>query len=163
MNRIEKQKIKREERRKWSLKYLGGECVECFSVSDLEFDHIDRFTKKHNVSSLFSSSINVLKEELDKCQLLCDKHHNDKTLREKGMIRAVGVHGTISSYRYCHCSKCKDAHAAYQRGYSGWEKRVPSQHGSYSKYKNGCKCKECKSANNTYMKNFYKTRKALLT
>jgi hypothetical protein len=162
MNKTKKQKEKREERRQFALAYLGGKCIECGSTLNLEFHHIDKTTKKNNISSLYSSSLKILKEELDKCELLCDKHHNDKTLEEKKQIRAEGTHGTLSSYRYCHCSICKEARNVYNRKYHGWVVRVPAQHGTYSKYKNGCRCNECKSANNSYMKNYY-ANKALLT
>jgi len=158
MNKIEKQKVKREERRIWALEYFGNKCAECSSTLNLEFHHIDKTTKENNISSLYSSSIEVFKRELDKCQLLCKKHHNDKTLEEKKQVRAEGTHGTLSSYRYCHCDICKEACAAYNREYHGWRKRIPAEHGTYSKYKSGCKCDECKEANNLYMKNYYKKK-----
>lgn len=38
------------DRRKDAIEYLGGKCVLCGSVENLQFDHIDRSTKKYELS-----------------------------------------------------------------------------------------------------------------
>ena len=47
--------------------------------------------------------------ELQKCQLLCVSCHMTKTITDRGHSPAKGTHGTISAYRYCHCSLCREA------------------------------------------------------
>lgn len=44
-----------------------------------DFDHLEDFEKKDSVSQLLSYSINIVKKEIDKCQLLCVICHRRKT------------------------------------------------------------------------------------
>lgn len=37
-------------RRTAGIEKLGGKCVDCSSVEELEFDHVDRSTKVFNIS-----------------------------------------------------------------------------------------------------------------
>ncbi len=82
----EKNKEKRaeyiKERRAYCREYLGGKCVKCGTTHNLQFDHIKREGKKYEISSRLSNNLNNLKEELDKCQLLCAPCHLDKTAKE---------------------------------------------------------------------------------
>ena len=107
-------KQRREYQRKWllerrekAIEYLGGCCVTCGSVEELEFDHIDRSLKSHSVSTLISRRWEVLQEELDKCQLLCYTCHKEKTISEL----SYAEHGTTYYYgRFkCRCDLCKAA------------------------------------------------------
>jgi len=94
-------------RRRDALELLGGKCVVCGKedADDLEFDHIDPATKSFNIASNWSRSWGDLQKELAKCQLLCTKCHDDKTLRERPPAR----HGTIFMYRDngCRCEACR--------------------------------------------------------
>ena len=107
---------KREYQRKWMLarrekaiEYLGGCCVTCGNVEELEFDHVVRELKVHNISQIMSRKWELLQEELDKCQLLCVECHMEKTIRE--MNRSP--HGTHNRYTCgCRCSDCRLAHNA---------------------------------------------------
>jgi len=101
--------------RKKAIEYLGGKCVECGSVEKLEIDHIERAEKELDCSKLLSVSEKTFWNELNKCQLLCKSCHNKKTTEELGKKIAKGTHGTLSSYRYCHCSLCKEVKRNYQR------------------------------------------------
>lgn len=73
-----------ENKRKWirkieSIKYLGGVCLGCgdSDILHLTFHHkLD--DKDKNISSLFRSSWEKLKLELDKCELLCNNCHREK-------------------------------------------------------------------------------------
>ena len=61
-------------------------CVVC-GESDpilLEFDHVDAKNKDNEISGLISTStnINILVEEIKKCQVLCSNCHQRKTSKE---------------------------------------------------------------------------------
>ena len=87
-NERNKEKIREErreqhkEKRAICLEYLGGKCVKCGTIHNLQFDHIDRTTKKYEISTKLSYNFDTLKEELDKCQLLCAPCHLEKTAKE---------------------------------------------------------------------------------
>jgi hypothetical protein len=104
-------------KRQEALEYLGGVCKRCGSDKNLTFDHIDRASKKINISKILSRSWQEQKKELDKCQILCRKCHKEKTLEDFGQTSAKGTHGTLSSYRYCKCILCRRAKAAYMKDY----------------------------------------------
>jgi 5-methylcytosine-specific restriction endonuclease McrA len=71
------------ERRTKAIERLGGACVLCGASGPLEFDHIDRTTKKFCLAKRFvSAPQSVLDEEIAKCQLLCTRCHEEKSLRE---------------------------------------------------------------------------------
>ena len=72
----------RDKRKSYCIEYLGGKCVECGTTHNLQFDHIKREGKKYEISTRLSNNLNNLKEELDKCQLLCAPCHLDKTASE---------------------------------------------------------------------------------
>lgn len=67
------------------LEYLGGECVQCGIKTNLEFDHIDRKTKSFSITRKWNRKWEILKPELDKCQLLCSEHHLEKTKQERSV------------------------------------------------------------------------------
>ena len=73
---------RKEERRKKRLQEmkdkLGNKCVKCGTTKNLQFDHIDPKTKCFNVNP--QDSWEKTLPELDKCQLLCFKHHLEKTM-----------------------------------------------------------------------------------
>lgn len=82
---LEKQKIKKREKKLWSIEYLGGCCSSCggtFHPSVYEFHHKDPTTKDRDPSKMMSLSHEKLQNELDKCVLLCAnchriEHHGD--------------------------------------------------------------------------------------
>lgn len=97
-----------------AIEYLGGVCVDCGSTKKLEFDHIDPSTKEFAIASSASVSEDRFWAEVSKCELRCRPHHEAKTLVDRGQLPARGRHGTISTYRYCHCEKCKAAMRKYR-------------------------------------------------
>lgn len=105
------------ERKSQAIIYLGGQCVECQSRDDLQFDHKDRLTKGFTIAKLWSVNEQRFWEEIKKCQLLCLKCHIIKSALEQGKKPARGTHGTLSSYRYCRCDKCKRAKSEYMKDY----------------------------------------------
>lgn len=104
------------ERRAEAVRILGGVCVECGASTDLQIDHRDPADKSFSLGRMWSVSKDRYLAELEKCQLLCAEHHLAKTLAERGQIPARGTHGTLSSYRYCHCVVCREAMRVYNRG-----------------------------------------------
>lgn len=92
-----------------AIAFLGGKCVECGSVDQLEIDHIDRSTKTATVSKLWSMRRDTMLEELTKCQLLCGGCHQNKTSSEL----TVGHGGGLTGVRNCYCELCKPLKARY--------------------------------------------------
>jgi len=74
-NRKTKQDLKMQ-----SLIYLGGKCTACGIVAIkgneciFDFHHIDPNTKSYTIGSTYTTLANV-KEELDKCIVLCSNCH----------------------------------------------------------------------------------------
>jgi 5-methylcytosine-specific restriction endonuclease McrA len=103
------------ERRKSVIISLGGKCVNCGSIDSLEIDHLEPSIKTFGVSQLLSSP-EYLKRELQKCQVLCESCHKEKTRLEKSKPL---VHGTVHAYKRkgCKCRACKKAWAEYQKIY----------------------------------------------
>ena len=98
-------------RRDFWVDYMGSKCVSCGSVERLEFDHIDRTTKKYEPRMLWSRSIETIIEELMKCQLLCHDCHNLKTRMENTKVHSHGSYTLYKKFK-CRCQLCKDANAA---------------------------------------------------
>ena len=74
---FQKRKIAR--RKYWlSLYKIRKGCNICgwnFFASALEFDHIDRSTKKGNVSNMTKGTLKKLINEVRKCRVLCSNCH----------------------------------------------------------------------------------------
>lgn len=103
-------------RRAKALAYLGGKCVVCGTTADLQLDHIDPRTKTYPADhACHALSETKFWAEIDKCQLLCGLHHVEKSIVDSGKQKARGTHGTISAYRYCRCTLCRDAKRVYER------------------------------------------------
>jgi len=122
----------REERRQYQQAYrakqrqvyidlLGGVCSQCDETDGLEFDHVDRNTKKFTISGFNRSKAEIL-QELEKCQLLCKSHHGEKTRLEEsqhktGKRLTPQTHGTLTEYmKYkCRCEECRAQYSEYKR------------------------------------------------
>lgn len=103
---------------------LGGACAGCGATEDLEFDHVDPATKTFNVSKLWGVAAAVRQAELDKCQLLCQPCHKEKSDREQ----ATRQHGTPAMYRRgkCRCTACVVANSEYMKRFEQRPRRTCS-------------------------------------
>jgi hypothetical protein len=103
-------KARRQARRTRLIGMLGGCCVRCGAIENLEFDHIDPSTKVFNVCTDLSKAWDALVEEAAKCQLLCKPCHVAKGAEDRPALQ----HGTYYVYWYwnCRCDLCKAANTA---------------------------------------------------
>lgn len=74
-------KNKRKELKIRSIEYKGGKCCKCGykkCISALEFHHMDPKEKDFGISNKgYTRSWNIIKEELDKCILVCANCHRE--------------------------------------------------------------------------------------
>ena len=76
--------IKRRAIKQMLIRYKGGVCLHCgYGTCNLalEFHHIDPEGKDFGVSAVLTRSISSLKEEVDKCILLCSNCHAEEHQR----------------------------------------------------------------------------------
>ena len=69
----------KEKKKAALVEHLGGKCVGCGTDKNLQFDHIDRTTKSFTIGKNMGYTLEKLKAEADKCQLLCKECHQIKT------------------------------------------------------------------------------------
>lgn len=101
---------------------LGGKCVECGSIDNLEFDHVDPKTKKYTITdTICLYSKRRLIEEIKKCQLLCHDCHKKKSDADQ----TTRQHGDHAMYRRggCRCELCVEGNREYHRQYRATHKR----------------------------------------
>lgn len=96
-----------EYRRRNMLFLTGGQepfCVKCGSTEKLEFDHIDPEGKSFSINRRVSLKTKEMRSELLKCQILCQKCHEEKTAKENSGF----THGTIYGFMKakCDCAEC---------------------------------------------------------
>jgi 5-methylcytosine-specific restriction endonuclease McrA len=61
---------------------LGGKCAKCSSTEELEFDHINQDEKRFSIGEKINGSLNIILDEIKKCQLLCHRCHLEKTIAQ---------------------------------------------------------------------------------
>ena len=74
-------KRSRHRRKEKAVDYLGGKCVRCgydACIAALQFHHKDCEEKDFNISHTIIKRWSDLKEELDKCELLCANCHAEE-------------------------------------------------------------------------------------
>jgi len=91
----EQQRECSKERKSYCIEYLGGKCVVCGTIHNLQFDHIKREGKKYEITRKLTNKFDNIKEELDKCQLLCAPCHLEKTAKEWADI----THKTVPVFK----------------------------------------------------------------
>lgn len=67
------------ERREYIYSVLGRECKVCGKTDDLEVDHINAKDKSFYISKLWSIKWDLFIKEVNKCQVLCNEHHIQKS------------------------------------------------------------------------------------
>lgn len=75
INRARTRKIKNA-----AVNYKGGKCENCGYdkyIGALEFHHLDPTKKDFNISHYASKNFEKIKNELDKCKLLCSNCHRE--------------------------------------------------------------------------------------
>ena len=84
--------IKRRAIKKALIQYKGGKCVRCGynkSIRALEFHHLDPTEKDFGISKNLCKNMQTLKNEVDKCILVCSNCHaeiHDELEQEKNII-----------------------------------------------------------------------------
>jgi hypothetical protein len=78
--RTETQRNRRHKRKATLVEHLGGKCVGCGTTENLQFDHLDRTKKSFDIGKKLDYSLDKLIPEVNKCQLLCYKCHEYKSL-----------------------------------------------------------------------------------
>lgn len=99
------------EKRQEAIGILGGVCIECGSVEDLQIDHIDPSKKSGDIAKLWTYSLERFFQELAKCQILCEDCHKKKTSVDIRVMRTGHKelqHGTQWKYKKegCRCEPC---------------------------------------------------------
>jgi hypothetical protein len=140
----EDMKRRYHERRNLALKLLGGKCVVCGTRKNLEIDHIDPSTKTMIVARMTTVAYERFLDEVSRCQLLCKKHHIEKTSSEQSVPHGGGREGSVA--RKPPAERLKELHGT-RKGYQ-IERRlgIPT-------------CDECRYANSEYTRDL-KARKA---
>ena len=75
-----KAKLRQKNVKKQAVEYKGNKCQICFydkCINALEFHHKDPKEKEFTIAELKNSSFNKLKNELDKCLLVCSNCHRE--------------------------------------------------------------------------------------
>ena len=73
-------KARQQALKKKAVEYKGGKCQRCGYCkcqAALEFHHLDPLEKEFSLGSQKSSSFQSVKDELDKCALLCSNCHRE--------------------------------------------------------------------------------------
>lgn len=93
-----------------SINHLGGKCVNCGETEQfkLTFHHMIPNEKEYKVSDLFCKSWDVVKKEIEKCELLCfnchmEKHYGQKDRKNKKIL--LDFKGQLSC-EICGYNKC---------------------------------------------------------
>lgn len=72
-------KKQRHKRRKWAIEKLGGKCIICGCDKHycLDFHHKNPSEKTFSLSSFWHYNIEMLKKEIEKCELICANCHRE--------------------------------------------------------------------------------------
>ncbi|BCO56150.1 hypothetical protein MINTM005_13940 [Mycobacterium intracellulare] len=111
-------------RRDAAIARLGGKCAVCGTTRNLHIDHINPSEKAIEMGKMWAVAESRYLAELKRCQLLCAKHHRQKSALERSVDHGGGVTGK----RNCYCELCGPLKRAYMAQYRSKRKALPSQH-----------------------------------
>ena len=128
-NDYENQKLRGLKRKYEMIQSKGGQCEICGynkNISALDFHHIDPKNKEFqlDIRHLSNTSLDKIKKELDKCQLLCanchrETHYRDLTMSNISNIikKAEDKLSFSNNIQYKHiCKVCKQPIKNYTSG-----------------------------------------------
>jgi len=110
----EYQRQRISDRRNILIGYMGGKYNKCGSTENLEFDHINPLEKQFFISRILSCRWEIIEKELEKCHLLCEGCHLDKTSIENAKPQIHGTRHSYEKYR-CRCDPCRAVKSALNR------------------------------------------------
>lgn len=120
--------IRRKKFKQFCIDYKGGSCVKCGYcklITALEFHHLNPSEKEIEPSKMMGKSQNFIKNELDKCILMCSNCHREehyKQDKKKNLQKSFGVYNldnftniilTGKNTKLPSCTKCD---AIFQNG-----------------------------------------------
>ena len=77
-----RKKVRTDEQKQKAVEYLGGKCQQCgledICVNVFDFHHRDPKEKSYDISTKRYRNFESIKQELDKCDLLCANCHRRK-------------------------------------------------------------------------------------
>ena len=121
MPRADRREYMRRYQQKWKAArraaYFAGKCcVRCGSTERLELDHIDPSTrdsalKAFHTADFWSWSMKRIEAEIAKCQVLCRKCHEAKTMVDLGQTG----HSRRGYDKGCRCVVCVEANNSHNR------------------------------------------------
>ncbi|AEJ94398.1 hypothetical protein ALICE_148 [Mycobacterium phage Alice] len=104
--------------------FADKSCVMCGVTEELQADHIDPEGKSPHIKvshNVWSWSEEKRDAELEKCQVLCDPCHKEKTAEWWASRRK---HGTPAMYRRgCKCEECRADHCRRMKEYRARKKK----------------------------------------
>lgn len=126
---------RRASRREILIEHFGGKCQKCGRADNLEFNHLDRATKKFVLSGChLDKAWKTILEEAAKCELVCQECHLAYTREQyaSGEIPAHNknhdpyVHGTARCYQENACREplCQLAKREYRAKRLGYTEPV---------------------------------------
>lgn len=145
----------------------------CGTRKNVEVDHVDRSTKTMTFVRMTAVKYETFIDELSKCQLLCKRHHIEKTSTEQSVPHGGGKTGK----KGCYCVKCAPLKREYNRAFKAAKRgkplsearlppaeRLKELHGTRKGYMIERRlgipnCDECRYANSEYTRDL-KERKA---
>lgn len=84
------------QRREKFIQQLGGKCAICGSTEQLEFDHIDKTSKKAGIARMMTCNSEDVQAELSKCQLLCKQCHITKSKEHKDIHAKISLQEALA-------------------------------------------------------------------
>lgn len=108
---------RRHNRKQQFIELLGGKCERCGKKKNLQFDHKNPKRKEFRIADRLDAPEDVLKKEVRKCRLLCEKCHREKTREKWEFGGKPARHGSIWYYksRGCRCYRCRKVMSEYNK------------------------------------------------